>query len=77
MLMLIFVFIACVDFYDRFKHQFKQCKKVIQVVNNRQASREGDHILAYEPIYRHMIPHKIEELSRISLPSLHIKGRAP
>ncbi|GFY99324.1 hypothetical protein Acr_13g0007250 [Actinidia rufa] len=31
----------------------------------------------YEPIYRHTILHMTDELGRISLPSLHIEGRAP
>ena len=45
--------------------------------NNKQVSREGTDLLAYESIYQHTIPRKIEEFGRASLPSLRIKGRAP
>ena len=34
-------------------------------------------ILVYEPIYRHTILYKTEDLGRISLPSLRIEGQAP
>ncbi|GFY90859.1 hypothetical protein Acr_07g0010550 [Actinidia rufa] len=63
-------------FNDKFKRQFKQCKKVVQAVNNRQASREVTDLLVYKSIYQHTIPHKSDELGRISLSTLHIKGRA-
>ena len=35
------------------------------------------NLLAYEPIYWHMIPHKVEEVGRIRLPALRIEGQAP
>ncbi|GFS38017.1 hypothetical protein Acr_00g0055170 [Actinidia rufa] len=64
------------NFNDLFKRQSKEYKKVIQAVNNRQALRKVIDLLAYEPIYRHVIPHKAQELSMIRLPPLHIEGQA-
>ena len=77
MLRFILTSVVCVDFKDRFKHRFEQCKKVIQATNNRQASRDIVELFAYEPIYQHMISHKTEEFSKAVLPPLHIEGRAP
>ena len=55
MLMLILIFVVCVDFNDRFKRRFEQCKKTIQAANNRQASKDVADLLAYETIYWHTI----------------------
>ena len=49
---------------------------VIQAINNRKASRKVYDIHNYEPIYRHIIPHKTKELDWVTLPPLLIKGRA-
>ena len=46
-------------------------------MNNKQDSRKVIDLLAYEPIYRHVIPFKAGELGRIRLPALHIEDRAP
>ncbi|GFS30002.1 hypothetical protein Acr_00g0009640 [Actinidia rufa] len=66
-----------VNFNEIFKHRSDDCKAAIQSVNNRKASRKVTDLLAYEPIYRHVIPHKVEELSRIRLPALRTEGQAP
>ncbi|GFZ18289.1 hypothetical protein Acr_27g0000280 [Actinidia rufa] len=55
------------DFNDQFKRRSKECKDAIQVINKRQESRKVIDILAYEPIYQYMIPHKAEELEGIRL----------
>ncbi|GFS40644.1 hypothetical protein Acr_00g0069670 [Actinidia rufa] len=70
-------FVWVSDFNDLFKHCSEKCKKAIQVVNNRLASRKLTNLLAYEPIYRHVILHKADKLSRIRFPALCIEGRAP
>ena len=49
--MLILVFVAHVNFNDRFKRRFDQCKEAIRATNNGQALREVVDLLAYEPIY--------------------------
>ncbi|GFY96449.1 hypothetical protein Acr_11g0007550 [Actinidia rufa] len=64
-------------FQRAFQVQSEDCKVVIQVVNNRQASRKVANLLAYESVYQHVIPHKAKELGRIRLPTLHNEGQAP
>ncbi|GFZ01025.1 hypothetical protein Acr_14g0006600 [Actinidia rufa] len=58
-------FYCYANFNDKFRRRSEECKKAIQDVNNRQALRNVDNLLVYELIYRHVIPHKAEELSRI------------
>ncbi|GFY85854.1 hypothetical protein Acr_04g0005920 [Actinidia rufa] len=63
-----------INFNDLFKTRFKECKVDIQAVNHSRASRKVTNLLTYEPVYRHIIPHKVDELSRIRLPALRIEG---
>ncbi|GFZ18311.1 SEC12P-like 2 protein [Actinidia rufa] len=65
------------DLHLRNPRQPQTRKVTDNPVNNRQASRKVIDLLAYEPIYRHVIPHKADKLGRIRLPALRIEGRAP
>ena len=42
-----------------------------------RVSKKVADLLAYEPIYLHVIPHRFDELGRVKLPTLCIEGRAP
>ena len=53
------------------------CKKAIHTVNNKKAPRKVSDVLQYEPIYKHVIPHKADDDIKISHPSLRIEERAP
>ncbi|GFZ02412.1 hypothetical protein Acr_15g0010200 [Actinidia rufa] len=64
-------------FQRLFMNQSEECKAAIRAVNNRQALRMVTDLLAYEPIYQHMIPPQVDKLGRISLPTLCIEGWAP
>ncbi|GFS30025.1 hypothetical protein Acr_00g0009740 [Actinidia rufa] len=67
-----------VNFNEIFKHRSDDCKAAIQSVNNRKASRKVTDLLAYEPIYRHVIPAQgRRSSSRIRLPALRTEGQAP
>ena len=66
--MLMFVFVACTDFYDRFKHHSEKCKEAIQDANNRQESKDVTALLAYEPTNWHTIPSMATNLAKASLP---------
>ena len=65
------------DFNDLFKNRFEECKTAIRAVNNRLASQKVTNLLAYEPIYHHVVSHKADELDRIRFPALCIEGQAP
>ena len=65
------------NFNDRFKLRSKECKNVVQAINNRRALRKVTNILVYELIYSHVILNKTEEIDKISLPPLRIEGWAP
>ncbi|GFY98954.1 hypothetical protein Acr_13g0003550 [Actinidia rufa] len=65
------------NFNDRFKRKSDNCKKAIHAVNNIKVPRKVSDVLQYEPIYGHVIPHKVEEDIKISHPSLRIEERAP
>ena len=66
-------FHCCAYFNDQFRCRSKECKEVIQAINNRKASRKVTDLLVYKPVYQHVIPHKAEELGRIRLPPLRIR----
>ncbi|GFS40240.1 hypothetical protein Acr_00g0067330 [Actinidia rufa] len=70
-------FFCCANFNELFKHRSEECKATIEAINNRQASRKVTDLPSYEPIYRHVISHKVKELSRIRLLALRTEGRAP
>ena len=65
--------VAGCDINDQFRRRSKECKEAIQAINNRQTLRKVANLLVYELIYRHVIPHKAKELSRIRLPPLRIE----
>ena len=73
--MLMFIFDACTDFNDRFKHCSEQCKEAIPSNNNRQEPRDMTVLFAYEPIYWHKIPRRATNLARASLsPEVELSG---
>ena len=66
--MLILVPIVYIEFNDRFKHLFDNCKEAIWASNNRQESRDVVALLLYEPIYRHTLLHRTAGFVRVSIP---------
>ena len=74
MLILIRAFVVVTNFNKLFRNKSKECKGAIQAINNRQASRNVKDLLAYDPVYRHIILYKADELGRIRLSALRIKG---
>ena len=70
-------FVAMEDFNELFRNKSEEYRETILVFNNRRASRKVVDLLAYEPVYRHVIPYKPDELGRIRLLALRIGGQAP
>ena len=61
--MLILILIVHAEFNDWSKHRSKDCKEVIRAANNRPKSKNVVALLLYDPIYRHTICARLQNLS--------------
>ncbi|GFS42087.1 hypothetical protein Acr_00g0078040 [Actinidia rufa] len=53
------------DFNELFRNRSEKCKEAIQALNNRRVPRKVTDLLKYKPIYRHIIPHRAEQLAKL------------